>query len=119
MATNIARHHITIAEAAAQLPQQSEAQLRFATLLQRGTLEVELYAPQGHDAQQPHRKDEIYVVIAGTGVFLNGGVRHAFGPGDLLFVAAGVEHRFESFSDDFQSWVIFYGPDGGELTGDA
>jgi quercetin dioxygenase-like cupin family protein len=33
-------------------------------------------------------------------------------PGDFLFVAAGVEHRFEGFTDDFTVWVLFYGPEG-------
>ena len=33
--------------------------------------------------------------------------------GDLLFVPAHVEHRFERFSDDFRTWVIFFGPQGG------
>jgi len=23
-------------------------------------------------------------------------------------------HRFEQFSDDFEAWVFFYGPEGGE-----
>ena len=62
----------------------------------------------------PHTRDEVYVVVQGTGQFLNGEVRHPFGPGDLLFVPAGVVHRFESFSDDLAVWVIFYGPEGGE-----
>jgi uncharacterized RmlC-like cupin family protein len=34
--------------------------------------------------------------------------------GDVLFVRAGVKHKFENFSDDFATWVIFYGPEGGE-----
>jgi hypothetical protein len=25
-----------------------------------------------------------------------------------------VPHRFENFTDDFGTWVIFYGPEGGE-----
>ena len=37
-----------------------------------------------------------------------------FGPGDALYVDAGVEHRFVEFSDDFAVWVVFYGPAGGE-----
>ena len=32
--------------------------------------------------------------------------------------AAGVEHRFENFSDDFAVWVFFYGPEGGEVDQD-
>jgi len=34
--------------------------------------------------------------------------------GDVLFVAAGVEHRFLNISDDFSAWVVFWGPKGGE-----
>jgi mannose-6-phosphate isomerase-like protein (cupin superfamily) len=37
-----------------------------------------------------------------------------FKPGDFLFVAAGVEHRFEKFTKDFATWVSFYGPVGVE-----
>ena len=32
----------------------------------------------------------------------------------FLFVPAGVEHRFEKFTEDFKTWVIFYGAIGGE-----
>lgn len=106
--------HLTAAAAAAALPAQRADQLRFVTLLQHGSMSVELYAPQGEDRQTPHEQDELYVVIAGRGEFQNGAARHPFGPGDVIFVPAGVEHRFLSFSDDFQTWVIFYGPAGGE-----
>ncbi len=87
---------------------------RFSLLFRHGTLEVELYAPRGGDPQQPHRRDEVYVVVSGSGTFLNGTVREPFSPGDLLFVPAGVVHRFEDFTRDLVVWVIFYGPDGGE-----
>lgn len=87
---------------------------KFLTLFQHGTMSVEIYEPKKVDLQQPHRQDELYVVISGTGTFYNNGRRHPFAPGDVLFVPAGVEHRFEEFSDDFKTWVIFYGGDGGE-----
>jgi mannose-6-phosphate isomerase-like protein (cupin superfamily) len=86
----------------------------FTTLFRHGTLEVEIYRPVGTDKQQPHRRDELYVVIAGTGIFLHGSVCTPFAPGDVLFVEAGVPHRFVDFSGDFATWVFFYGPDGGE-----
>lgn len=107
-------YHFTVKGAAAALPVQANDQLRFVTLFQRGTLSLELYAPQGDDRQTPHIQDELYVVVSGHGEFINGDERHPFQAGDVLFVPAGVEHRFVNFSDDFQTWVVFCGPEGGE-----
>jgi mannose-6-phosphate isomerase-like protein (cupin superfamily) len=56
------------------------------------------------------------VVVTGTGTFFCDGRRESFGPGDFLFAPAGVEHRFEGFTDDLVVWVIFYGPEGGEAS---
>jgi mannose-6-phosphate isomerase-like protein (cupin superfamily) len=103
---------ITTAEALAQVPTEGK---RVAALLIHGTLLAEMYAPRGHDPQQPHTRDEVYVIAAGRGTFLSGNSRQEFGPGDFLFVPAGMVHRFEAFSEDFAAWVMFYGPEGGEL----
>ena len=62
----------------------------------------------------PHAQDELYIVIAGSGTFSKAGELRSFAPGDVIFVEAGLEHRFESFSEDFETWVIFWGPKGGE-----
>ena len=107
--------HLTAGDLLAKLPGKKGE--RFVTAFEHGTLEVELYAPRGMDPQTPHRRDEVYVVVSGTGEFVTEGKRHAFKPGDFLFVEAGVEHRFERFSDDLAVWVLFYGPDGGEGRG--
>lgn len=74
------------------------------------TLEVELYAPQGSDPQQPHDQDEVYVVARGQGTFFDGAARRPVSPGTFLFVPAHQLHRFEDFSADFALWVFFYGP---------
>lgn len=95
-----------------QLSREGGADWR--VLFEHGTAELGVYAPRGHDPQEPHDRDEIYVVISGTGTFLNGPERKRFKPGDLMFVPAGTVHRFEDFSGDFATWVIFYGPAGGE-----
>jgi mannose-6-phosphate isomerase-like protein (cupin superfamily) len=87
---------------------------RFAEMFRHGSLRVDIYAPRSRDPQQPHTQDEIYVVIQGEGVFVNGDTRQSFGPGDVLFAAAGEVHRFEEFTDDFYTWVFFYGTEGGE-----
>jgi mannose-6-phosphate isomerase-like protein (cupin superfamily) len=84
----------------------------FAEAFRHDQVSVELYQPVGQDLQQPHEYDEIYIILKGTGVFNNGGTRHSFEAGDFIFVAKGVEHRFEQFSDDFSTWVIFYPAQG-------
>lgn len=87
---------------------------RFTELFRHGTLQVEIFAPRLRDTQQPHTRDELYVVAEGSGWFVNGDRRWPFLAGDVLFAAAGEVHRFEDFSDDLWLWVIFYGPEGGE-----
>lgn len=90
----------------------------FLTVMAGGTMRVEVFAPgsnvDGRDRQQPHTQDELYFVQAGQGDVIISGQRFAASAGDAFFVAAGVEHQFENFSKDFVTWVVFYGPQGGE-----
>ncbi|MBU3748834.1 MAG: cupin domain-containing protein [Burkholderiaceae bacterium] len=87
---------------------------RFAQALAHGSMSVELYSPVDADPQSPHAQDELYFVISGTGEFLLEDKRMSFAPGTALFVPAGKAHRFESFTPDFATWVVFWGPQGGE-----
>ena len=87
---------------------------RYVILREHGSLELGFYKPDKTDPQQPHDRDEVYVVQSGSGEFVCGDERQPFEASEALFVPAGVVHRFESFTDDFAAWVIFYGPRGGE-----
>ena len=82
--------------------------------IRHGSMRVGVYAPRGRDPQQPHTQDEIYIVINGSGTFVKGDERRPFRPGDVIFVEAGVVHRIEDFYEDFETWVVFYSPEGGE-----
>lgn len=86
----------------------------FLNVFEHGSLSVEVYQPNKVDLQQPHTRDEIYLIISGNGEFVNGGIRTTFLHGDFLFVPAGIVHRFENFTDDFSTWALFYGRKGGE-----
>lgn len=82
--------------------------------IHHGSMRVGLYAPRIHDPQTPHTQDEIYIIAKGAGTFAKGRERKPFKEGDVIFVEAGLEHRFEDFTDDFETWVVFWGPEGGE-----
>jgi mannose-6-phosphate isomerase-like protein (cupin superfamily) len=107
---------ITVAETLAKLPQAAEppAAQPFVYALEHGTAKIGLYKPEGVDPQGPHQRDELYVVWRGSGRFQRGTEIRDFGAGDVIFVPAGMPHRFVDFGDDFVVWVIFYGPAGGE-----
>ncbi|ATE65000.1 cupin domain-containing protein [Rhizorhabdus dicambivorans] len=98
--------------ALAALPEGTEA--RFTYPLRHGSMRIGIYAPHGHDPQAPHEQDELYIIASGTGFFVKKDERRPFKPGDAIFVEAHARHRFEDFSDDFATWVIFWGPKGGE-----
>lgn len=91
--------YMTLAEALKQGP--PPAGNLAVPIFRHGSLEAEMYTPKGVDRQKPHSRDEIYVVARGSGKFFNGSERVAVEAGTFLFVAAGVEHRFEEFTDDF------------------
>jgi mannose-6-phosphate isomerase-like protein (cupin superfamily) len=71
----------------------------YETFFQSATLELGVYvlvAPQP-DEQEPHDRDEVYVVLEGEGTLTIEGREVPLGPGDAAFVAAGDDHRFSGY----------------------
>ena len=82
----------------------------FTEVFRRDKMSVEVYKTYSVDIKNTPEQDELYIVIAGSGDFLYEQETIPFKPGDFLFVPAGVVHRFQNFTDDFSTWVIFFGP---------
>lgn len=61
------------------------------------------------DRQQPHAKDEVYYVVKGKAKFQAGEEVQSLKPGDVLFVKAGVSHRFLDIEEELQLIVFFTG----------
>ncbi len=106
---------VSIADALKRLPaaptEKYPQGAPFVTVMAGGTMSVEVFAPKGEDLQQPHKQDELYFIHRGTSQLIINGQTFDATAGDAFFVATGVEHRFENFSDDFVTWVVFYGPE--------
>jgi mannose-6-phosphate isomerase-like protein (cupin superfamily) len=105
---------VSLADAAEQLGKEPLQQ--FTTVLQHGTMKVEYYKPEKFDLQKPHSQDELYIVASGSGTFIIKDEKVTFQVNDVLFVPAGIEHRFDNYTEDFATWVIFYGTEGGETS---
>lgn len=61
----------------------------------------------GVDDQTPHTEDEIYVITAGRGTIVTDTARAEVGPGAVIYVPAGEEHRFVDITADLAVLVIF------------
>jgi mannose-6-phosphate isomerase-like protein (cupin superfamily) len=61
----------------------------------------------GCDDQSPHTEDEIYVVTAGRARIVTPDSTAEVGPGSVIFVPAGEEHRFDDVTEDLALLVIF------------
>jgi len=61
----------------------------------------------GVDDQQPHREDEVYVVLAGEARFTGAGETVHVHAGSVLFVPAYEEHRFHDVTVDLDVLVVF------------
>jgi len=61
------------------------------------------------DGQRPHAEDEVYYVVAGRGRIRVAAEDAPVQPGSVVFVAAGVEHRFHSIEETLHV-LVFWAP---------
>jgi mannose-6-phosphate isomerase-like protein (cupin superfamily) len=61
----------------------------------------------GVDDQSPHTEDEIYVVTSGRARLVTDSGTAEVGPGDVVFVPAGEQHRFVDVAEDLALLVVF------------
>lgn len=61
----------------------------------------------GIDPQQPHTEDEVYYVVRGSAQIRVGGEDRPVQAGSIVYVAANVEHRFHTITEELQVLVFF------------
>jgi quercetin dioxygenase-like cupin family protein len=110
-------HAFTLAQA---LDLQRAGGRPWIELLSVADLSCGLYvlAAGATDEQQPHTEDEIYVVIGGQARFTAADETRDCAPGDVIFVAALVPHRFHDITEELRVVVVF-GPAEGSRAGNA
>lgn len=95
------------------LREQAEAGRPYLEFLRSGSLSAGLYVLRAGevDRQQPHREDEVYVVLRGRARFTADDDVRDVTTGDVIFVAAGVPHRFHDIAVDLELIVVFAPPE--------
>jgi len=89
--------------------QQSESGERYLEFMSVPTMSLGVYSLSagGVDTQQPHTEDEIYYIVSGRSMMTVGDEERPVEPGSVVFVAAHVEHRFHTITDDMTILVVF------------
>lgn len=65
----------------------------------------------GTDSQGPHRQDEIYLVVSGRASITVGEETTYVARGSVVYVPAGVPHRFHHITEDLRVMVVFSPPE--------
>jgi mannose-6-phosphate isomerase-like protein (cupin superfamily) len=91
------------------LSRQAVSGRAYLEFVRTADLSVGLYVlPAGaNDQQRPHTEDEVYVVMSGRGAIRVGSEDRPVGAGSVVFVAAGVEHRFHGIQEELRVLVAF------------
>ena|SRR5215212_675072 len=86
----------------------------YLELVRENTMSVGLYVLKAGavDAQSPHTEDEVYVVLAGAAQFTAANETRSVSFGDVIYVGAGVPHRFHDITDELRLIVVFAPPEG-------
>lgn len=82
---------------------------RYHEFLRVPALSVGLYVLGAgtEDPQQPHTEDEIYHVVQGRATIRVADEDRPVGPGSVIYVAAGIPHRFHTIEEDLEILVVF------------
>ena len=99
---------LSLAAARALKPPEGQ---RSVEVFRDGGVEIKFAAHPTPGPQEPHTRDEFYIVASGSARYRWDGGETTISPGDLMFAAAHTPHGYDRFSDDFSVWVVFYGPE--------
>src|SRR5260221_71355 len=96
-------------EIAGLVAQQHSTRRPYLEFLRVPSLSLGIYAlpAGGVDPQKPHKEDEVYYVLQGRGMIRVETEDRAVEPGSIVFVAANIEHRFHSITEDLTLLVFF------------
>lgn len=94
--------------------------LRYLEFLRAPSMSLGVYslAVGATDEQKPHTEDEVYYVLSGCARVVVGEEERDVEAGHVIFVEAGVPHRFHTIREDL-TLLVFFAPAEGSLSSSA
>ncbi len=91
------------------MEKRQHANRAFLEFLRVNSLSAGLYvlAAGSVDSQKPHREDEVYYVQSGRATIRVGAEDRPVEEATVIYVPAGVEHRFHTITQDLTILVFF------------
>jgi mannose-6-phosphate isomerase-like protein (cupin superfamily) len=96
--------HVSTADLIERLEQEDTD---YVEVLTEDSLSVELAQYPNPEPKTPHKTDELYFIISGSGMVQVGNEQYAVDEGDVVYVKQGVEHDFFDIDDEITALVIF------------
>ena len=99
-----------------ELAEGEPKEATYREFLRNDSLSVGLYTiPAGdEDPQNPHTEDEVYHVVSGRANIRIDDAVYPVGPGSVVFVERGVDHRFVDIAETLTT-LVFFAPAEGTL----
>jgi mannose-6-phosphate isomerase-like protein (cupin superfamily) len=93
------------------IEQQEHGGKAYLEFLRKLSLSMGVYRlpAGGVDPQSPHTEDEVYYVVDGKARIRVGDEDRSVSGGSIVFVAAGVPHRFQTIEEDL-TMLVFFAP---------
>ena len=91
------------------LTEQAQSNRSYLEFLRVPAMSAGIYTlpSGGNDLQKPHDQDEIYFVISGVAKMRLGNEERSVVKGNVIFVEAGLEHRFFDLEEELVLLVVF------------
>jgi mannose-6-phosphate isomerase-like protein (cupin superfamily) len=96
-------------ELAQLVTQRNRSNSPYLEFIRKSSMSIGIYmlTAGATDHQQPHTEDEVYYIIQGRALIQVADENRPVEAGSVVFVAAKVEHRFHTITEDLTILVFF------------
>lgn len=79
----------------------------YAEVLSSDSMTVEVAKYPNPEPKHPHKTDELYFIISGSGSVRVGTETYTVSEGDVVYVEQGTDHDFSDIDDEITALVVF------------